>query len=57
MNRSSYLKLIRGEKKGPLALLLRGLLWLLAIPYAFSSWSRNRLLTSAGGGQGRSICR
>ncbi len=43
MNRSSYLKLIRGEKKGLLALLLRGLLWLLAIPYAFSSWSRNRL--------------
>ena len=43
MNRSSYLKLIRGEKKGPIALLLRGLLWLLVIPYALSSWSRNRL--------------
>ena len=43
MKRSSYLRLIRGEKKGPLALLLRGLLRLLTIPYAFLSWSRNRL--------------
>ena len=43
MNRSSYLALIRKEKKGPGALLLRSLLWLLAIPYSLLSWSRNRL--------------
>jgi len=43
MKRSSYLRLIRRKKKGPLAALLRGLLWLLMIPYALTSWSRNRL--------------
>ncbi len=43
MKHSSYLTLIRREKRGPIALLLRGLLWLLTIPYAFTSWSRNRL--------------
>ena len=43
MKHSSYLTLIRREKRGPIAVLLRGLLWLLTIPYAFTSWSRNRL--------------
>ena len=40
---SSYLELIRGEKKGILARIARLLLWLASLLYAIVSWFRNHL--------------